>query len=151
MGAARTLAGTRERATEAGLRAAADLTELAERCAIVLSVCPPAAAPDVAASVAAAGFRGVYVDANAVSPQRMGEIGVLFTGVPVTLVDGGITGPPPRTRGTTRLYLSGEPEAVASVSALFDGTLLTPHPHAVTASGRCGAGDHRRSPAGPVP
>ncbi|MGW1052114.1 DUF1932 domain-containing protein [Streptomyces sp. NPDC002521] len=121
-------AGTRRRAAEAGLRGAADLTELAERCETVLSVCPPAAALDVAASVAAAGFRGVYVDANAVGPQRMGEIGALFAGSAVTLVDGGITGPPPRTTGTTRLYLSGEPDAVAAVSALFDGTLLTPHP-----------------------
>ncbi|MEV6112875.1 DUF1932 domain-containing protein [Streptomyces sp. NPDC052109] len=121
-------AGTRERADEAGLRAAADLAELAGRCRIVLGVCPPAAALDVAARVAAAGFRGVYVDANAVSPQRMAEIGALFADGTVTLVDGGITGPPPRTAGTTRLYLSGDPDAVTAVSALFDGTLLTPHP-----------------------
>ncbi|MEU2926807.1 DUF1932 domain-containing protein [Streptomyces sp. NPDC007251] len=121
-------ARTGERAAEAGLNAAADLAELAARCEIVLSVCPPAAAPAVARSVVAAGFRGVYVDANAVAPQRMAEIAALCADGPVTLVDGGITGPPPRTAGTTRLYLSGDPEAVGTVSSLFDGTLLTPYP-----------------------
>lgn len=72
------------------------------------------------------GFRGVYVDANAVSPERMAEITGVFEDGVVTVVDGGITGPPPRETGRTRLYLSGDDTAVARVSALFDGTALTP-------------------------
>ncbi|WP_078890265.1 NAD(P)-dependent oxidoreductase [Streptomyces maremycinicus] len=117
---------SRERAAEHGLRSAASIRELTATCEVVLSVCPPAAALDVAAQVAAAGFRGVYVDANAVSPERMADITEVFDDDAVTVVDGGITGPPPRERGRTRLYLSGDDTAVARVSALFDGTALTP-------------------------
>ncbi|MER5433272.1 DUF1932 domain-containing protein [Streptomyces sp. NPDC002588] len=121
-------AATRQRAERLGLKPAASVGELAATCDLVLSVCPPAAALSVAEQVAAAGFRGVYVDANAVSPERMADIGEVFEGTGTTLVDGGITGPPPREAGSTRLYLSGEETAVARVSALFDGTLLTPFP-----------------------
>ncbi|MBK3627630.1 NAD(P)-dependent oxidoreductase [Streptomyces sp. MBT49] len=117
---------TRERAGDIGLRPAADLRELAGACEILLSVCPPAAALDVAAQVADAGFRGVYVDANAVGPERMAEITDVFAGGAVTVVDGGITGPPPREPGRTRLYLSGDDAAVARVRDLFEGTALTP-------------------------
>ncbi|MFI5967620.1 DUF1932 domain-containing protein [Streptomyces asoensis] len=119
-------AATRERAGDIGLRPAADLRELAGACEILLSVCPPAAALDVAAQVADAGFRGVYVDANAVGPERMAEITDVFEGGAVTVVDGGITGPPPREPGRTRLYLSGDDTAVARVRDLFEGTALTP-------------------------
>ncbi|MDR6974077.1 3-hydroxyisobutyrate dehydrogenase-like beta-hydroxyacid dehydrogenase [Streptomyces sp. 3330] len=119
-------AASRERARAYGLRSAAGIRELAATCEVVLSVCPPAAALDVAGQVAAAGFRGVYVDANAVSPERMAEITGVFEGGAVTVVDGGITGPPPREPGRTRLYLSGDDTAVARVWALFDGTALTP-------------------------
>jgi 3-hydroxyisobutyrate dehydrogenase-like beta-hydroxyacid dehydrogenase len=119
-------AATRERAAEAGLRSAATLRELTETCDVVLSVCPPAAALDVAHQVAATGFRGVYVDANAISPERMAEITHVFEGTGTTVVDGGITGPPPRKAGTTRLYLSGDDTAVARVATLFEGTALAP-------------------------
>ncbi|MFH8800724.1 DUF1932 domain-containing protein [Streptomyces sp. NPDC017936] len=118
-------AASRRRAAERGLRSAADLAELAARCDTVLSVCPPAAALDVAAQVAAAGFEGLYVDANAVSPRHMADLAPLFDGSGATVVDGGITGPPPRTAGTTRLYLSGDARATARVAALFEGTALT--------------------------
>ncbi|MET7455742.1 DUF1932 domain-containing protein [Streptomyces sp. NPDC005574] len=119
-------AATRERAEEFGLRPAAGLTELTDRCPVVLSVCPPAAALDLARQVAAAGFDGVYVDANAVSPARVARIAEALAGTGATLVDGGIAGPPPRTPGTTRLYLSGDAPAVEEVHQLFAGTLLTP-------------------------
>ncbi|MFF5185978.1 NAD(P)-binding domain-containing protein [Streptomyces sp. NPDC000345] len=93
---------TGERAGRLGLRAAGSLAELAATCEVVLSVCPPAAALDVAGQVAAAGFRGVYVDANAVSPERMAEISAVFEGGGATVVDGGTMGPPPRAAGSTR-------------------------------------------------
>ncbi|MFC4503905.1 MULTISPECIES: DUF1932 domain-containing protein [Streptomyces] len=121
-------AATRRRADALGLRPAASIGELAERCDLVLSVCPPANALDVAEEIAAAGFRGVYVDANAVSPERMADITAVFEGGGATVVDGGITGPPPREAGSTRLYLSGEDTAVARVAALFEGTPLAPFP-----------------------
>ncbi|MFE9676579.1 DUF1932 domain-containing protein [Streptomyces sp. NPDC006259] len=121
-------AATRRRADGIGLRAAADLGELVESCQVILSVCPPAAALDVAREVARAGFRGVYVDANAVSPERMADIAEVLTAGGASVVDGGITGPPPREAGTSRLYLSGDAPAVARVAGLFQATALAPFP-----------------------
>jgi 3-hydroxyisobutyrate dehydrogenase-like beta-hydroxyacid dehydrogenase len=74
---------------------------------VILSVCPPHSALDLARAVAAQGFSGVYVDANAVSPRTAREIGRIIERAGATFVDGGIIGPPARARGTTRLYLSG--------------------------------------------
>ena len=82
---------------------------------VVLSICPPHAALGVAQ--ACAGFDGVYVDANAISPARVREVAALQP----RFVDGGIVGGPPTEPGTT-LYLSG-PEA-GDVAALFAGSVL---------------------------
>jgi 3-hydroxyisobutyrate dehydrogenase-like beta-hydroxyacid dehydrogenase len=108
-------AETRERAELAGLEDVGTVEEVVRRSQLILSICPPHAALEVARSVA--GFDGIYVDANAVSPSTAREIGGRF-------VDGGIIGPPPLDPGTTRLYLSGkEAERVAS---LFQRTALEP-------------------------
>ena len=108
---------TRRRAEAAGLEDAGTLAELVRRSEVILSVCPPDAAVDVARTVAAARFRGLYVDGNAVSPRTAREIGSIIEKGSATFVDGGIIGGPPQKRGTTRLYLSGV--AAARVAALF--------------------------------
>ena len=106
---------TAERARAAGAEGVATLGGLAERCSVLVSVCPPAAALALAQTVRAAGFRGVYVDANAVSPARAAAIADC---IGRGYVDGGIVGPPARQPGTTRLYLSGgEAPAVAALFA----------------------------------
>lgn len=66
---------------------------------------------DVARWVRQQGFRGIYVDANAVAPQTSRDIAAL---VGPGYVDGGIIGPPAREPGTTRLYLSGAGAAAAA-------------------------------------
>jgi 3-hydroxyisobutyrate dehydrogenase-like beta-hydroxyacid dehydrogenase len=100
------------------MEAVASLAELAERSHIIVSVCPPASAVDVAGSVAALGFSGIYVDANAIAPATTRSIGGRFD----RFVDGGVVGPPATSAGTTRLYLSGvEADAVAE---LWAGSLL---------------------------
>jgi 3-hydroxyisobutyrate dehydrogenase-like beta-hydroxyacid dehydrogenase len=122
-------AETRARADAAGLRDAGSLDALADGCEVILSVCPPAFARSVARSVADTGFSGVYVDANAISPEHAVEVASRFDGQ-ARVVDGGIIGGPPRHRGegATRLYLSGPDDvAVEQVRALFDGTALEPH------------------------
>ena len=108
---------TRRRAEAAGLEDAGTLAELVRRSLVILSVCPPDAAVDVARTVAAARFRGLYVDGNAVSPRTAREIGSIIEKAGATFVDGGIIGGPPQKRGTTRLYLSGA--AAPRVAALF--------------------------------
>ena len=115
-------AATRERAATAGLEDAGSLADLAGRAAMLLSVVPPAAALDVAGSVAALGFTGTYVDANAVSPDTARAIGARVTADGAAFVDGGVIGPPARRRGTTRLYLCGE--RAPEVAAAFAGSAL---------------------------
>ena len=106
---------TARRAAAAGLTSANNLLDGD----VILSVCPPHAALDVARSLQ--GTTALVVDANAISPmtaRRVGEV------IGDRWVDGGIIGPPPRREGTTRLYLSGQhaPEA----AQLFAGTHLEP-------------------------
>jgi len=89
---------------------------------VVLSICPPHAALDLAREVAAQRFTGLYVDGNAVAPATAREIGTTVERGGATFVDGGLIGPPPRAAGSTRLYLSGR-EAKRAV-ALFEGSVL---------------------------
>jgi 3-hydroxyisobutyrate dehydrogenase-like beta-hydroxyacid dehydrogenase len=101
----------------AGLRDVRSVRALVDEADVILSVCPPHAALDVARSVA--GFEGVFVDANAVAPATARAIASVVGG---RCVDGGIVGPPPVSPGTTRLYLSGREAARAA--ELFAGTAL---------------------------
>ncbi len=110
-------AQTRERANKYGLIDAGTLAELCGRCEVLLSVCPPHAAEEVALEVLAQGFRGLYVDANAISPARAKHIGSLMVANGVTFVDGGIIGGPAWQPNNTWLHLSGE--QAATVAALF--------------------------------
>jgi hypothetical protein len=80
---------------------------------VVLSVCPPHAALDVARAFA--GGTALYVDANAVSPATARAVAALHP----RFVDGGIVGAPPTRPGTARLYLSGDEADL--VAGLFAG------------------------------
>ena len=113
---------TRRRAESAGFRDAHDLRALVRRSAVLLSVCPPHCALDLAGEVAERGFGGLYVDANAIAPETSRSIGQMIVESGGSYVDGGIIGPPAREPGSTRLYLSG-PRAT-EVSALFEGSVL---------------------------
>ena len=110
-------AQSRVRAEKYGLKDAGTLAGLCETCSLIVSVCPPDAAEDVAQSVLSQGFKGLYVDMNAVSPQRVVRIGQMMAAAGVTFVDGSIIGGPAWKPGTTRLYLSGE--AAEQVAACF--------------------------------
>jgi 3-hydroxyisobutyrate dehydrogenase-like beta-hydroxyacid dehydrogenase len=116
----------RSRATT-GRALAAELTGVAfdtliAKSSVILSICPPHAALDVARQVAAAGYAGCYVDANAVSAATAEQVAAIVTGGGATYVDGGIIGPPPEIAGHTRLYLSG-PQA-NEVRPLFNRSPL---------------------------
>jgi 3-hydroxyisobutyrate dehydrogenase-like beta-hydroxyacid dehydrogenase len=115
-------AQTRERAAAAGLEDAKTLASLCAASGVILSVCPPHSALDLARAVAAQGFSGLYVDGNAVSPGTARDIGRIIERGGATFVDGGIIGPPARARGTTRLYLSGA-EALRIVRLFAQGPL----------------------------
>jgi 3-hydroxyisobutyrate dehydrogenase-like beta-hydroxyacid dehydrogenase len=111
---------TGARAAAAGLMAAG-LGELTGSSDIIVSVCPPHAAVDVARQVAGFGFRGVFVDANAISPATARQVAAITRDA--EYVDGGIIGPPPAPgTGHTRLYLSGV--CATRVARLFEGTAV---------------------------
>ena len=109
------------RAAAAGLTAAdGGLAGLAAQADVIVSVVPPHGALDVARQVAAAGFGGVYADANAVSPATAREVWRIVVGRGASYVDGGIIGTPPVTPGFIRLYLSGL--RAGEVQRLFAGS-----------------------------
>lgn len=90
---------------------------------IALSVCPPHGAVELARAVAATGFKGIYVDANAIAPATAREVGRIVTANAVArFIDGGIIGPPPEKAGTTRLYLSGG--GAAELAATWNDEIL---------------------------
>src|SRR5688572_6846323 len=72
-------AATRARAERFGLREAPTLDRLCTECRMLVSVCPPHAAEALADEVVACGFRGLYVDANAIAPRRALRLGQALT------------------------------------------------------------------------
>jgi 3-hydroxyisobutyrate dehydrogenase-like beta-hydroxyacid dehydrogenase len=115
---------TLARAAKYGLRDAHTLAQLCAECSIVVSVCPPHAAEEVAQQVLAAGFSGLYVDANAIAPQRAERIGAGMAAAGVAFVDGGIIGGPAWQPGSTWLYLAG-PQAERAAACFAAGPLET--------------------------
>ncbi|MFE5079833.1 NAD(P)-dependent oxidoreductase [Streptomyces mirabilis] len=117
-----------ERARKAGLEAAESLGSALAVSDLVLSICPPHAAEDVAREVLEHAFTGVYVEANAISPDRALRIDAVCRERGVAMVDGSIIGAPPGPDSAPRLYLSGDQEAVGRVAAVFEGTAVLARP-----------------------
>jgi 3-hydroxyisobutyrate dehydrogenase-like beta-hydroxyacid dehydrogenase len=110
-------AETRQRAEKHGLLDAGSLAQLCQICTVIVSVCPPDAAEDLAKQVLSVDFKGLYLDANAISPERVKRIGRAVIDAGGTFVDGGIIGGPAWKSGMTWLYLSGE--AAENAAAYF--------------------------------
>jgi hypothetical protein len=110
---------TRERAERFGLEDVSWVPGVVNQSDIILSICPPHAALDVAEDVRNMGFQGIFVDANAISPATTREVGALIEQVGASFVDGGIVGSPPTKPGDARLFLSGED--APRVARLFEG------------------------------
>jgi 3-hydroxyisobutyrate dehydrogenase-like beta-hydroxyacid dehydrogenase len=114
---------TLERATSQSLVDAHSLKELCQKCSVILSICPPHAADEVARQVVEAGFQGLYVDANAISPQRVTSMAEMMTEHGISFVDGSVIGGPAWGHGTI-LYLSGH-EALRVADCFSAGPLRT--------------------------
>ncbi len=138
-GGARTLwasegrsAATRQRADRAGLIDVETLRNLVDSSDVILCICPPDAALDVARSVAKMAFDGIYVEANAVAPETARQAERILQQAGARFVDGGIIGPPAHAPGKTRMYLAGED--AQAVADCFSKTAL----EAITLSGKSG-------------
>ena len=122
------LAGRSERtarlARDAGLGCVDDLDAVVAAADVVLSIGPPGEAEAIAGSIAAAATRAaarpLVADLNAISPATVRRVGEALQMAALDLVDGSISGPPPRAPGTTRIYLSG-PRAAAVAALPLDG------------------------------
>jgi 3-hydroxyisobutyrate dehydrogenase-like beta-hydroxyacid dehydrogenase len=115
---------THRRAEQFNLVDKVTLAALAQTCSLLVSVCPPAAAEALAEQVSAAGYRGMYLDANAISPQRVLSMGERMEKAGISFVDGGIIGGPAWKPGETWLYLSG-PQAERASQYFHAGPLGT--------------------------
>jgi len=116
-------ASTSARARRANLEDAGTVAALVKASEIVLAVCPPDAAEEVAREVTELGFAGVYVEGNAISPDRTRTIQRIIEKAGAHYVDGGIIGGPAWTReARTHMYFSG-PRA-QEVAACFEGSPL---------------------------
>lgn len=112
------------RAEAAGLRDVGWINGLVNQSQLVLSICPPDAAEEMAEEVTNLGFNRVYVDANAISPATARRIAERVEQTGADFVDAGIIGGPPTSQrpGATRMYLSG-PEAQRAARMLAGGPL----------------------------
>lgn len=104
---------TRELAVAAGLGDVPSLDEVVAGSDLVVSVVPPAAArpaaEQIAAAAARAGVHPLVVDLNAVAPSTVRRIEELLAGAGCVLLDGSISGPPPRPNAApVRVYVCGQ-------------------------------------------
>jgi 3-hydroxyisobutyrate dehydrogenase-like beta-hydroxyacid dehydrogenase len=110
-------ADTFRRAAEAALLDAGTVARMCAICPVIVSVCPPEFAEGMAHEIVEFGFRGLYIDANAISPERARRIGQLMESNGVAFVDGCIIGQAPAARGETWICFSGT--GAAEAAALF--------------------------------
>ena len=108
-----------KRASRAKLLDCITVANMVDESDVIISVCPPHAAEDVATEVVNYGFTGIFVDANAIAPERTRRIGQRLQDAGARFVDGGIIGGPAwTTEANTKLYLSGNhAESIADIFA----------------------------------
>jgi 3-hydroxyisobutyrate dehydrogenase-like beta-hydroxyacid dehydrogenase len=120
-----TVAGRSERtrglANAVGIELLPDLDAVIGESELVLSIVPPSEAAATAAAIAAAagrtGSRPVVADWNAISPATARELEQVLAEAGLELVDGSISGGPPRAGRRTRIYLSGRSAAELAAAA----------------------------------
>jgi 3-hydroxyisobutyrate dehydrogenase-like beta-hydroxyacid dehydrogenase len=102
---------TRGLAERAGLELLPDLGAVVSAADVIVSIVPPDRARELAGAIAAAaagtGARPLVSDWNAVSPATVRELERTLADAGLDLVDGSISGGPPRAGYRTRVYLSG--------------------------------------------
>jgi 3-hydroxyisobutyrate dehydrogenase-like beta-hydroxyacid dehydrogenase len=115
---------SRQRAEKFDLIDAGTLSVLAAECELLVSVCPPEFAEDLSQQVIETGYSGLYLDANAIAPQRATRMADAMQSAGISFVDGSIVGGPAWEPGRTWLYLSGE-RAEEAVGYFHAGPLGT--------------------------
>lgn len=103
---------TRQLAAAANIEDVGSLKQLVIESDVILSVLVPAAATEaaqeVAQAIASVGKSILYVDANAIAPEKVRNIAEIIESNGGQFVDASIIGPPPRVPNCTRIYASGK-------------------------------------------
>jgi 3-hydroxyisobutyrate dehydrogenase-like beta-hydroxyacid dehydrogenase len=111
-------------ADRAGVELLPDLATVVSQADMVVSIVPPETAETVAANITdeahRVAARPLIVDLNAIAPSTALRIHAIADVAACDFVDGSISGPPPWTPGTTRVYLSG-PRAAEVAELPFEG------------------------------
>lgn len=115
---------TAERARAAGLEILPGLADVVAQSEVVVSIAPPDQARPIAEAITvAAGQSGatpVVADLNATAPTTVDQLVDTLGRAGLRLLDGAISGPPPRPGGPTTVYLSG-PDADLLAGLPADG------------------------------
>jgi 3-hydroxyisobutyrate dehydrogenase-like beta-hydroxyacid dehydrogenase len=136
---------TRGLAETAGLQLVPTLDDVVAAADLVLSIAPPGEAERIAADLAAAagrtGARPLVSDWNAVAPATVRRIGATLADAELELVDGSISGGPPRADYRTRVYLSGRraDELAAESPSWLDVRVVGPEAGLASAVKMCTA------------
>lgn len=125
---------SRARAREVGLVEHVSVKDLVNTCGMIVSLCPPAAASATAELVMRHGFDGIFVDANAISPDQVRRIAALVEAHGARFIDGAIIGQPPSPAVTSWLHLSGDPAADVSDIFATPALRVVVHPSGVGAA-----------------
>ena len=103
---------TQELSKKAGIKDVESYTNFVNESDLILSIMVPAQAFQAAEKITEALLHTnttlAYADCNAIAPQTVRKIGEKIDSVGGTFIDASIIGPPPRTPGRTRFYVSGK-------------------------------------------
>jgi len=126
-------------AAAAGIVDLGSLDEAVAAADVVISLVPPAVAPETAETVGAAarrsGRRPLYLDANTVAPATMAAVAAACAGAGLDCLDGSFIGSAAELGGRTRLYLSGAraAELAAALPEALHARVLGPETGAASA------------------
>ena len=114
---------TRQRAEQQAMVEVSSLVELCEQSSVIISICPPHAASDVAHQVLQQPFSGIFVEANAISPELSKKLSAAFAKKGVSYVDAAVFGGTNLTSKNTQIFLSG-PKADHIASCFSSGPVI---------------------------
>lgn len=99
---------TKSRADKHNIIDKITVSELANSSDVIISICPPHGATLTAEQIAKSNFSGIYLEANAISPNRVKQLSHLLSSNNINTVDGAIFGPIRSQNRKPLLVLSGE-------------------------------------------
>ena len=114
---------TCQRAKQQAMIEVTSLAKLCEQSSVIISICPPHAASNVAHQVLQQPFSGIFVEANAISPELSKSLSTAFAKKGVSYVDAAVFGGTTLSSKNTQIFLSG-PKADHIASCFSSGPVI---------------------------